>query len=328
MLSQIGTTKYVRLTFGIEQEQPSVSPNRMLAIFCVAMVFAWTKQANACSCVPSSLESHYASAPHIFTAIVTGTEKLSCDATEDDRACRDKVYTVTVEPTQVFKGRPNAVTIRADSNGASCSASLVVGEEYIFFISDNGYANTCSGTRAVTDRTTGQDHWVLTVLRDYVAGATADLSMPWFYTETGTHCFLRNVFDLVGPGGDMSYGTLLLEYQLGEDVSSASPVPKGPGYIAAYLELPGPATHAEGSFANLVIGDAAFRFDAPPEKPDLRATFSLPAEDALDLAFRLDSEQPLRLGASTRSYPRIDMEIRRSNAGDNVAQFLNCVSPF
>ena len=102
--------------------------------------------AQARACVPTTLQKQAQNAEAVFSAQVTGVERVGQEAS----------YAVSVET--VYKGAVHAqMTVRSAATGATALTNIVANRHYLFLGTLDGIvvqANACGGTKGLTAAST------------------------------------------------------------------------------------------------------------------------------------------------------------------------------
>jgi len=286
---------------------------RFVSLIMLGFVCTAPRLAVACSCISPDLQGSYESSPNVFTAVVTG-----------GRFDDDGNIEANFEVTEVFKGNVPFDKLRTTRGGTSCDTSITVGPEYLFFIGDEGRFGGCSVRPTIVP---GKPTPWLDILQAYKAGETPDLSSPWDYSGHDGSCSLASDFRTTA---DALRGYINLEYRYA--------VPENPvwtiesmneaGYANAVFMMP---TREEPDDAEIVIKTpnrvfvAKWSDDALPWRR--RGAFQLTDDDVGEFARELLLATEVRVEGSLTRYPSLDETvIRTTNAGNAIADFVNCAS--
>ena len=95
----------------------------------------------ACQCMDLLIEEKIDRATHIFRARVTSAELVE-KGPEGSGLVRAKFDVIAL-----LKGDPSKLeAVQTPIGGGTCEVPIIVGLEYVFFVSANGETNSCSGT--------------------------------------------------------------------------------------------------------------------------------------------------------------------------------------
>lgn len=285
---------------------------RIVQVLALCLACATSSSVLACTCGGTTLEGYFGSRANVFTAIVTSA-----------RIEPDGNVVVGFAVIENFKGDIPFRQLMTEEYGTGCDVSIWVGAEYLFFLDDDGYFRSCSGSRILIS---GEDQPWVRILEAYKAGKTPDLSSPWSLYEIDGICTLHTDF-LATEQRFASSITISYRYALPE-----TPIPDEPelnrlGHASVVLWLP---TREETHDASVFMETANRKFQAIWREPRGRSygggAFVLEDDDAIAFAEALPGTAGVTLRGAISRYGSIDgAEIRTTHAGTAISEFNACL---
>lgn len=289
-------------------------------ILILSLLASYPSPTLACSCRGSNLESYYDSSPNVFTAVITSSEYVG-----------EGIVAAGFETTELFKGDIPFTQFRTYAWGSICGIPLPVGHEFLFFSGDSGRVGLCSGIRPVQrGNPPVTDPWI-DLLRAYKNGDTMDLSSPWVGRYYDDVCALRTDF-LSSEHRIPSSLNLTYRHSTYKSVRVAnSNRPRDERNVQGFAVLElifGYGREPDGSFVTLETQNRDFvaKFTSSNGQSLYRDAFQLFGDDALAFAADLATTPSVILKGNLENIGSIDGdEIRTTNAGDAIEDFLDCV---
>lgn len=110
-------------------------------MFLGLLPFLWAPGALSCQCLGLLIEEQVYRAAHIFRAQVTSAELIERGLEGSGRV------KANFDVIALLKGNPTELDgVTAVIGGGTCEVPIVVGLEYVFFVTADGEATTCGGT--------------------------------------------------------------------------------------------------------------------------------------------------------------------------------------
>jgi hypothetical protein len=102
--------------------------------------------ARPCSCEDLPIETKIERAAHVFRARVTSAEIVRLDPGEIDDFGGEFVK-ARVELLATLKGSPDSLdAVYTSAETSSCGVPIVIGLDYVLFLTERGVASSCGGT--------------------------------------------------------------------------------------------------------------------------------------------------------------------------------------
>ena len=123
---------------------------KYLGISLFVICLALSAYSSACSCAQKSIEEYYAEAETVFFGRITDAALLEGDDSLVNTG--NRMVEAHYEVKELFKGEASSGgrVFYRETNGANCSAEVVVSGYYIVFISKNLMISDCNGTQRFT----------------------------------------------------------------------------------------------------------------------------------------------------------------------------------
>ena len=293
-------------------------------LLAAAVLGTGLRDAQACSCVPFTLESRYESSANVFTAIVT-TEYLE---PADERTPIRSLFRVT----ESFKGGPPFGMFTSHPEDGTCGIDLQEGVEYLFFAPDSGEINYCSGI-STTDRARPE----IESLRSYVSGESSGVSEPWRFSRyVSGECSLNALFDF---GGGFGQGHLRVLASNERAVWARGSPQFDFAELAIYLEHRFPTAIETRSPLKLAVGSVVYAADwttgrahdqETPNDGTVRASlpdaYVLLGNEVEELLRILTVSDALLVQYDGQGYePNREVEVRTANLADAGFEMQECM---
>lgn len=125
----------------------------------------WSSSAVPCSCENLVTEAQIDRAAYVFRARVTEAELVQAEVEEAEGLTREHIR-ARVDILSVLKGDPASLDgILTPSEGPACGIPIVIGLDYVFFLTEAGVASLCGGTLAKGRSFGNTSNWVEFVKR-------------------------------------------------------------------------------------------------------------------------------------------------------------------
>ncbi|MEO0421156.1 MAG: hypothetical protein AAF184_02400 [Pseudomonadota bacterium] len=278
-----------------------------LALLLLGMLAA---PAWGCSCAATSLAGIYERADNVFRARITGGEMLP-----PGERFRDAVL-MRFELIDRFKGTLPFQALQSGGFGGACGVSLQVGMEFLVFVDDDGWVNTCAGTQALGGEYGRYGRMSLALLERYRRGELAELQDPWLFATYGDRCLLRTHVDFPAFS---TPAELAISFRPG-------PRQESPGRAQLALSLPTQREDPAAGPLLLQVGSA--QWSAPWTAAASRrgsGGYALEGDAVLALVESLAQSAALHLRFEDPQHGPIARELWTGHARESSAQFSACV---